>query len=214
MPSGTCRRAAAERRARRASDRLPRPSGPPRVPGKAALRQARRPGARRPPRRHRRRRGRGGRGGRLPVRGQGPGADRRARQGRRDQDRQRRDEAREHAEAILGMDIRGLHRPRGLGRARPRRSPPSTTPRSSSTAPRRSCWRCSRAWAAWTSRRSPRRIPSALVKRHIEPGEELRRRRRRGQIAIDARIDEDVDRPGRRGCWSSCTRSRSPRTRP
>ena len=64
-----------------------------------------------------RRRGRRRRGGdRLPLRGQGTGRDRRARQGRRNQGRRGRDEAAQHAEAILGMDIRGLHGPRGVGR--------------------------------------------------------------------------------------------------
>src|SRR5215207_8008279 len=40
---------------------------------------------------------------------------------------------------------------------RPRRSTRSTTRRSSSIAPPRSPWPCSRAWAAWTWRKSPRR---------------------------------------------------------
>ena len=60
------------------------------------------------PAQHRRGGGRRRRRDRLPVRGQGAGADRRPRQARRDQARQGRGEAAEHAEAILGMDIRGL----------------------------------------------------------------------------------------------------------
>ena len=48
--------------------------------------------------------------GRLPLRGQGAGADRRARQGGRDQDRRRRRAGpRSTPSAILGMDIVGPH---------------------------------------------------------------------------------------------------------
>ena len=108
----------------------------------------------RPGRRHRRGRRRGGRGDRLSVRDQGPGADRRPRQGRRNQGR---------AEQGRGRGARGRRSSAWTSAARgararspstrsgsraPRRSRPSTTPRSSSTAPPRSCWRCSRRWAA------------------------------------------------------------------
>ena len=64
--------------------------GPARIPGQAAFRPTRNPRPRRTPgangRRGRRRR----EGDRLPLRHQGPGEDRRPRQGRRHQDRQRR----------------------------------------------------------------------------------------------------------------------------
>jgi hypothetical protein len=68
------------------------------------------------------------------------------------------DEAERHAEAILGMDIRGftvyeLYVEKASSIAR------STTPRSCSTGPRRSRWRCCREWAGWTSRRSPSATP-------------------------------------------------------
>ena len=45
----------------------------------------------------------------YPCRDQGPGPDRRARQGRRREDRQGRDEARQYAADIIGMDITGPH---------------------------------------------------------------------------------------------------------
>ena len=86
--------------------------GSARVPGKAALRPPRGSRTRREGRRHRRGRRRGGGGDRLPVRDQGAGADRRARQGRGHQGRRGSRRGPEHADAILGMDISG---PRGEG---------------------------------------------------------------------------------------------------
>ena len=62
-----------------------------------------------PPRDHRRGGRRGGRGARLPGRDQGPGADRRPRQGGRHQARRRTaTRPRSTPSAILGMDIRGF----------------------------------------------------------------------------------------------------------
>ena len=109
------------------------------------------------PARTRRRGRRRGRRDRLPVRRQGAGADRRARQGRRHQGRHRtRTRRGEHADAILGMDIRGLT----VHEVWVERASEIAAEYYASIvfdrAPR-SRWSCSRRAAAWTSRPSPRR---------------------------------------------------------
>ena len=102
----------------------PRRFGPSRISGQGALRPPRRPGADRQGRPRRQGRRRGGRGDRLPVRGQGAGADRRPRQGRRHQGRQgpRRGRGRSRGDPGHGHHRpprRGpVHRPPGLGRGR------------------------------------------------------------------------------------------------
>ena len=170
------------------------PDGPPRIPRQAALRQARGARARGPARHLGRRGGRGRRGARLPRGDQGPGADRRARQGRRHQARRttaprpRRTPRRSSGWTSAGSPCTSSTS------SRPPTSPRSTTPRSCSTAAPRSRWRCSRAWAAWTSRRSPRRTPTAMVKLHVDPligFQDFHGRR----LAFDAGIAADVIRP-------------------
>ncbi len=49
-------------------------------------------------------------------------------------------EVREHAQNILGMDIKRAHRPHVCGSSTPRTSRPSTTRRCCSTAPPSSRW--------------------------------------------------------------------------
>jgi succinyl-CoA synthetase beta subunit len=68
-----------------------------------------------------------------------------------------RDEMLKHAEAILGMDIRGftVHE---VWIERASRIDAEYYARSSSTARRRSCSRCSPAWVVWTWRRWRRPI--------------------------------------------------------
>ena len=70
--------------------RVPRRNGPARVPRQAAVRPPRPEGVRRQGRHDRRGRRRRGERDRLPGRRQGPGADRRPRQGRRREARRRR----------------------------------------------------------------------------------------------------------------------------
>ena len=77
------------------------------------------------------------------------------------------------------------------GSSRPRTSPPSTTPRSSSTARRRSCWRCVSRMGGMDVEEVAESDPDALVRRHIEPGTGLTSEFAE-QLAIDAGIDEDV----------------------
>ena len=131
------------------------------------------------------------------MRDQGAGADRRPRQGRRDQGRRgrraRRASTPTRSSAWTSRPARRgpVPRPPGLGRGRlgdRRRVLRLDHPR---PLARRSCWRCSRRWAAWTSRRSPRRTPtrwsgatSTRPRASTPP--------RRGAIAADAGIDEDV----------------------
>ena len=55
--------------------------------------------------------------------------------------------------------------------------------------------------------------PDALVRRHIDPADGLDRRDRRSELAVDAGIDEDVTRPGRRDAGEARRRRRPPRTR-
>ncbi len=180
------------------------PHGPPRVSGQAAVRQAR----------HRRAEWRGrldGRGGgrrrgadRLPLRDQGPGADRRPRQGGRDQDRRRRrggararrrDPRHGHRRPARrgavpgrpGLDrgrLRHRRRVLRLGDPRPRREEAA----GDGFAPR----------AGWTSRRSPRRTPrrwSSATSTRPRPSTPPRR----APIVDDAGLDEDVRDAGGRG---------------
>ena len=126
---GTCLRyglliaSAPPARPRATADKCARPErrnvhGPARIPGKTAVRQARRARAGGPSRGHARGGARGRRGARLPRRGQGPGPDRRPRQGGRHQARQGRRRGRG---ARRGDPRHGHPRPdgaRGLGRAR------------------------------------------------------------------------------------------------
>ena len=159
----------------------------------------------------RRRRRRGRERDRLPVRGQGPGRDRQARQGRRDQGRQGRGRGREHSEAILGMDIRGftVH--------------DLWIEQASEIA--------AEYYASVILDRSEKKLlvmlsrmggmdveeiaetdPDALVQRHVEPGRGVRRRRRRARSpSTPGSTTTSSTRSPR--CWSSSSRSRSPRTR-
>ena len=156
---------------------------------------------------------------RLPLRDQGPGADRRPRQGRRDQDRRRRRGGARSTptrSSAWTSSARTARAPSGSTRSGSRAaptSPPSTTPRSSSTAARRSCWRWSPPRAGWTSRRSPPRTPTRWSKRHIDPTREFDAAAAR-PIVDDAGLDEDVLDAGRRGAGRSWPRWPATRTRP
>ena len=150
---------------------------------------------------------------RLPVRGQGPGRDRRARQGRRDQGRQGRGRG---ARARRGDPRHGhprLHRPRPLDRAGlgdRRRVLRLDHPR---PLREEAAGDASRGWAGWTSRRSPRPTPTRWSSATSSPatgstaelaaGDRRRRRDRRGR-----------HRPGRRDAGQARRRSSTPRTRP
>ena len=114
------------------------------------------------PRDDRRRCRRRGGGIGYPVRGQGPGAigGRGKAGGIKVAEDATRPAPTPRRSSAWTSGRRGPSRSMSSGSSRPRRSPPSTTPRSSSTARRRSCWRSSRGWAGWTSRRSPRTIPT------------------------------------------------------
>ena len=205
---------------RRPSDRLRRPmrtaspqpsDGPARVPGQAAVRQARRARARRAARGHRSRGGRGRRGGRLSVRDQGAGADRQARQGRRDQDRQR---SRGGAEARRGHPRDGhprVHGPRGVGRVglqdrrrvlrvddpRPLREEASGDP----VADGRDGHRGDRRGRSVGPRPAPHRARRGVHRRGRGAARD-RRPHRRGR-----------HRRRRRAAWCSSTTRPSPRTR-
>ena len=103
-------------------------------------------------------------------------------------------QAREHAAAILGMDIKGLtvhelwiegasaDRGRVLRvvRVRPRRA--------------RRRWRCSRRAAAWTSRQVAAETPEAIATLHVDPllGFQPFHGRR---LAFEAGVDADLVRP-------------------
>ena len=113
------------------------PHGPPRVPGQAALRPPRRPGAERSARDRRGGGGPGRRGARLPVRRQGPGADRRPRQGRRHQGRPELGGGRGARQGDPRAWTSAATPSTSCGSRRPRTSRPSTTRRSSSTARRK-----------------------------------------------------------------------------
>ena len=148
----------------------------------------------------------------YPVRGQGAGADRQARQGRRDQDRQR---PRRGAGARRGDPRHGhprLHRPRGLGRARledRRRVLRLDHPRPLGEEA---------AGDALAHGRHGRRGDGR--DRPVGAGQAPHRARRgvhgRGrQSSSRSTPGSTRTRPTRsRSCWSSCTTSRSPRTRP
>ena len=129
-------------------------------------------------------------------------------------------QAREHARAILGMDIRGLTVRELWIEARLARSRPSTTPRC--------CFDRWRQGAAgdvstrgrrWTSRRSRTRTPEAIARLHVDPLLGLpgvprpparlrgrRRRRRRAPGRRDARRGSTRCSSARRRRWSRSTR--------
>ncbi len=55
--------------------------------------------------------------------------------------------------------------------------------------------------------------PSALIRRHIEPGEELTHELGR-EMSLDARIDEDATRSGGEAAGQAAPGRAAPRTRP
>ena len=147
----------------------------------------------------------------YPVRRQGAGADRRPRQGRRHQGRPGRGRGREHADAILGMDIRGLHRPRGVDRGRRRTSPPSTTRRSCSTAPPSSRWCMLSTQGGMDIEEVADEDPDAIARSTSTRCSASRTSTRAGWPSRPASTPTSCARSAR--CCAGCTRRSSPRRR-
>ena len=123
-----------------------------------------------------------------------------------------REEALKHAEAILGMDIRGFTVHEVWVEAASKIDAEYYASVILDRSEKKLLVMLSRM-GGMDIEEIAEADPSALVRRHIEPGEELHRRGR--GAARDRRPHRrGRDRQRRRDCCSSCTRSRSPRTRP